>query len=115
VSDATRDALGEDLSRHPPLAWLDAVVLAGRSSGIDVYTPCGDATLAAISLALRGHLQAGDWPQALRLCAEWGQRAADQAPNMQRHADRLLARVQALAAAPHPPDTPFSARALDKS
>lgn len=118
VSEATRDALGDDLSRHPPLAWLDAVVLAGRSSGIDVYTPCGDAALAAISLALREHLHASDWPQAQRSCAEWRQRAAEHAPAMVVHADRLLARVQALAAAPHadePSNEPFSARALDKS
>ncbi len=102
VSEATRDALGDDLSRHPPLAWLDAVVLAGRSSGIDVFTPCGDAALAAISLALRAHLLAGDWPRAMRSCAEWRQRAADHAPGMLAHAERLLARVSTLAAAPHP-------------
>ncbi len=118
VSEATRHALGDDLSRHPPLAWLDAVVLAGRSSGIDVYTPCGDAALAAISLVLRDHLHASDWPQAQRSCAEWRQRATEHAPAMLIHADRLLARVLALAAAPHaaePSNEPFSARALDKS
>lgn len=118
VSDATRDALGDDLSRHPPLAWLDAVMLAGRSSGVDVYTPCGDSALAAISLALREQMHAGNWSQALNSCAQWRQRAADHAPAMQAHAERLLARVQMLAAAPHPADatnTRFSARALDKS
>ncbi len=118
LSSETLAALGADGSHHAPLAWLDTVVLSGRSSGIDVYTPCGDAALAAISLALRDHLHAGQWTQALQCCTDWKLRAADHAPGMQGHADRLLARVQALAAAPHDPDAPanhFGARALDKS
>ncbi len=117
LSEATRQAIGADPAQ-PPLAWLDAVVLAGRSSGIDVYTPCGDTGLAALSIALRDHLRAGRWAPALQCCDDWKQHAAVHAPAMQGHADRLRERVQALVAMRHgadAPDQPFSARALDKS
>ncbi|MEN9397582.1 MAG: hypothetical protein RLZ81_2112 [Pseudomonadota bacterium] len=117
LSESTREALGAD-PPPVPLAWLDAVVLAGRSSGIDVYTPCGDATLAAISLALRDHLRAGRWAQALQCCADWTTRATDHADTLQSQADRLRARIEALAAAQRSDgaaEATFSARALDKS
>lgn len=117
LSESTREALGADPSQAP-LAWLDAVVLAGRSSGIDVYTPCDDADLAAISLALRDHLRAGRWPQALQCCANWRERAAGHAPSLLGHAKRLQARAQVLAETPRGVDEPnarFHARALDKS
>jgi adenylate cyclase len=97
LSAATRSALPQDPSRPPPLAWLDAVVLAGRSSGIDVYTPCGDAALVAASLALREHVHAGRWGDALACCAEWRARAVHLAPLWAAQADRLQLQVQALA------------------
>ena len=94
------------------LLWLDAVVLAGRQAGIDVYTPCGDATLAAIRAALRDHLYAGEWAQALEVCAQGREHAQRHAPRWLAQADHWQARVQALADTAVP--TPFSARALDK-
>ena len=96
LSGAVRDALPADA----PLLWLDAVVLAGRHSGIDVYTPCGDAALIAIGAALRSHLLAGEWEQALRCCAQAGP-----------HAPRWRARVRALVDAGA---QGFSPLALDK-
>lgn len=117
LSESTRQALGADAS-HAPLAWLDAVVLAGRSSGIDVYTPCADARLADISMALRDHLRAGRWAQALQCCGDWDRCATDEADPLQAQADRLRLRTQALAAAPRregDAEPVFGARALDKS
>lgn len=112
LSQAVREALPlGDLWREQ-LLWLDAVVLAGRHTGIDVYTPCGDAALAAIGAALHGHLQAGEWAPALQCCTQWRAHAERHAPQWIAQADRLQARVQALAEAATP--TPFSARALDK-
>lgn len=102
LSAATRSALPQDPSRPPPLAWLDAVVLAGRSSGIDVYTPCGDAALVAASLALREHVHAGRWGDALACCAVWRARAVHLAPLWAAQADRLQLQVQALADARPP-------------
>jgi adenylate cyclase len=74
--------------------------------------------LAAISLALRDHLRAGRWAQALQCCADWTTRATDHADTLQSQADRLRARIEALAAAQRSDgaaEATFSARALDKS
>ena len=97
LSEATRSALPQEGNQALPLAWLDAVVLAGRSSGIDVYTPCDDAPLVATSLALQAHVHAGRWDEALACCAEWRHRAEHMAPLWVAQADRLQAQVQALA------------------
>ncbi|MCB1989355.1 MAG: hypothetical protein KDE69_13650, partial [Burkholderiaceae bacterium] len=102
------------------LAWLDFVVLAGRQAGIDVYTPCADAALAAISQALRDHVRAGRWSQALQRCADWRLRAANHAPSLQCQADRLEARIRALmlerpSSGVDVPNVRFGARALNKS
>ena len=112
LSQAVREALPLGDLRREQLLWLDAVVLAGRHTGIDVYTPCGDAALAAIGAALRSHLQAGEWALALQCCMQWRAHAERHAPQWIAQADRLQVRVQALAEAGTP--TPFSARALDK-
>ncbi|MBT9514487.1 MAG: adenylate/guanylate cyclase domain-containing protein [Acidovorax sp.] len=118
LSDATRAALPADDPQRTHLLWLDTVVLAGRSTGLDVYTLCDDAALVTTSLALHHHLQAGEWPLALRRCADWQAHAQCLAPQWVAHADLLYARVQAVAeAAAQTPDAPvgFRARALDKS
>lgn len=110
LSGATRDALPADSAESAHLLWLDAVVLAGRSAGIDVYTFCDDGAMVAISLALHGHLQAGAWALALQSCADWQAHARAQAPQWLAHAEQLHRRVQASGVS-----SPFSARALDKS
>ncbi|MFY3386045.1 CHASE2 domain-containing protein [Paracidovorax sp. MALMAid1276] len=118
LSQAVRDALPPDAPERAQLLWLDTVVLAGRSSGLAVYTPCDDAALVTTSLALHQHLLAGQWPLALARCADWQAHARQLAPQWQAHADNLHARVQALAeAAAQAPAEPvvFEARALDKS
>lgn len=122
VSGATRAALPADDPQRAHLLWLDTVVLAGRSTGLDVYTLCDDAALVTTSLALHHHLQAGEWALALRRCADWQAHAHFLAPQWVAHADLLHARVQAAAqaaanAAAQTPGAPagFSARALDKS
>jgi adenylate cyclase len=99
LSGATCNALPADSAERAHLLWLDAVVLAGRSAGIDVYTLCDDAALVATSLALHGHLQAGEWALALRCCVDWQARAHAHAlaPQLLAHADQLRSRVQALA------------------
>lgn len=131
LSEATRQALrqGEDAGEsaggasstevETPLAWLDGVVLAGRSAGLDVYTPCGDAPLAAISHALRDHLRVGGWAAARAACTAWEERATAHAPALAPQAVRLRERVEALAAGAWRADATGSAaayaRALDKS
>ncbi len=102
LSEATRSALPQNGAQALPLLWLDAVVLAGRSSGIDVYTPCEDAPLVATSLALQAHVRAGRWGEALACCAEWRERAVHLAPLWAAQADRLQAHVQGLADAQGP-------------
>ena len=117
LSGATRAALPAGVPEHAHLLWLDTVVLAGRSTGLDVYTPCDDATLVATSQALHHHLQAAEWAAALACCAQWRAHAQRHAPQWAPHADQLEARVLALAnAAAQAPATPpsFGARALDK-
>ena len=69
VSGATVDTL--DAQLQGTLLWLDCVLLAGRSSGLDVYTPCSDAALVAQGAALRAHIHAGRLQIALALCEEW--------------------------------------------
>ncbi|MFN4117244.1 CHASE2 domain-containing protein [Acidovorax sp.] len=118
LSEATRAALPPDAPERAHLLWLDTVVLAGRSTGLSVYTPCDDAALVTTSLALHQHLLAGDWRLALVRCADWQAHARLLAPQWEAHADQLYARVQALAeAAAQAPAAAvqFSARALDKS
>lgn len=110
LSAATRNALSADSAEHAHLLWLDAVVLAGRSAGIDVYTLCDDPAMVAISLTLHAHLQAGEWTQALQCCAAWQAHARSLAPQWLAHANQLHSRVQAPGVV-----SPFSARALDKS
>ena len=118
VSGATRNALLPS-QPSPGLLWLDAVVLSGRSSGIDVFTPCDDAPLVGISLALQDHAHAGRWPQALECCADWGRRSASHAPLLLGQAERLSARMAALANTVKTGDDVstdmFGARKLDKS
>ena len=116
VSGATQAALpaGDPLRAH--LLWLDTVVLAGRSSGLDVYTVCDDLTLVTTSLALHRHLQVGEWALALARCADWQDHARLQAPQWAAQADQLYARVRAVAdAAAQGVPAGFSARALEKS
>jgi adenylate cyclase len=123
-SGATYSALPADSAEQAHLLWLDAVVLAGRSAGIDVYTVCDDTALVAISLALHAHLQAGEWTPALQCCASWQAHARSMAPQWLVHATQLYCRVQAYANTVSNSDSaaqtpgmvpPFSARALDKS
>ncbi|WP_198673194.1 adenylate/guanylate cyclase domain-containing protein [Simplicispira lacusdiani] len=104
LSGATREALG---TGGGPLLWLDSVRLAGRSGGIDVYTPCDDAELARIAEALRGHALAGRQAQALEHCAAWRARAAQVAPRWLAHGARLEERLH--------DGAPLRPRALDKS
>jgi len=128
LSAATRDALPEGSAERARLLWVDAVLLAGRSTGIDVYTPCDDAVLVAISLSLQAHLRAGDWAEAQQCCLQWHAHAGQHAPQWLAHTVQLRDRVQArmygapakalTGAAPAseagaPPA--FGARALDKS
>ena len=119
LSEGTRSALGAS-PVSPSLAWLDSVVLAGRHAAMDVYTPCTDVVLANTTLALRGHVRAGRWAQALQCCADWRWRAADHAPVLQAQADHLAARIRALELAQvsfgvDASQNTFGARALDKS
>lgn len=93
VSGHTRGALPEHGPARARLLWLDRVVLAGRSTGIEVYTPCDDPALVAISLALQGHLTAGRSAEARQCCAEWRAHAAQHAPQWLPHADRLQHRA----------------------
>lgn len=104
LSGATRDALA---AGGPPLLWLDSVRLAGRSAGIDVYTPCEDAVLAGIADALRAHALAGRRAEALVCCAAWRERAALVAPHWLAQAAQLQERLREGA--------PLLPRALDKS
>ncbi len=124
LSGATRSALPADGAERAHLLWLDAVVLAGRSAGIDVYTLCDDAALVATSLTLHDHLQAGAWALALQCCSDWQAHARLRAPQWAVHAEQLRSRVQALAdtvtdsdttVQPFGPASSFHARALDKS
>ncbi|MBV7543596.1 adenylate/guanylate cyclase domain-containing protein [Acidovorax sp. sic0104] len=117
LSAAMRDALPAGGNALAHLLWVDAVVLAGRSAGIDVYTPCDDAVLVEISLALRGHLHAGDWAQALQCCVQWHAHAGQHAPQWLAHTVQLRDRVQARMNEPPSAQVPtvFGARALDKS
>ena len=128
LSGASRNALPADGAERAHLLWLDTVVLAGRTAGIDVYTLSDDAAMVATSLALHVHLQAGAWAQALQCCADWQAHARAQAPLWLAHAEQLRGRVQVLAdasvnaaaATDIAAQTPgvaslFSARALDKS
>ena len=69
LSAATVHALEVQLQGR--LLWLDCVLLAGRSSGLDVYTPCGDAALVAQGAALCEHVRAGRLKPALDLCEHW--------------------------------------------
>ncbi len=120
VSEATQNALPAHSPESEHLLWLDAVVLAGRTTGIDVYTVCDDLALVQISQALHGHLTAGAWGLALQFCAAWQAHARLQAPQWLAHIEQLHSRVQALAndeAASRESGTmtTFDARALDKS
>ena len=120
LSEATRNALPAHSPESEHLLWLDAVVLAGRTTGIDVYTVCDDVALAQISQALHCHLKAGAWGLALQSCAAWQAHARLQAPQWLAHIEQLHSRVQALAndeAASRESGgmTTFDARALDKS
>ena len=117
LSDATRFALSANCPQQAHLLWLDTVVLAGRSAGLDVYTLCDDMALVATSLALHRQLQACEWALALESCADWQAHARLVAPQWLAHADLLFFRVQALVqAAAQTPPAPlcFHARALEK-
>lgn len=76
-----------------PLLWLDSVRLAGRSTGIDVYTPCDDAALADIAQGLRQALQSGQWGQALECCAAWHAHCGQGATLWQAQAERWKQRL----------------------
>ena len=116
VSESTRDMLPADSPRRTHLLWLDAVVLAGRSAEIDVYTPCETPALVSTSLALRDQVRAGRWDGALESCDAWRVLAARHAPQWLTHADRLQTRVRASAALPAPVATaPSGAHTRDKS
>ena len=95
LSAATRGALPDGSTALAHLLWVDTVVLAGRSAGIDVYTPCEDAVLVEISLALHAHLHAGDWARALHCCVQWHAHAEQHAPQWLAHTVQLRERVQA--------------------
>ena len=117
LSEATRFALSADCPQQAHLLWLDTVVLAGRSAGLDVYTLCDDTALVATSLALHRQLQACEWALALESCAAWQAHARLVAPQWLAHANLLFFRVQALVqAAAQTPRVPlcFHARALEK-
>lgn len=121
LSAATCTALPAASKARTQLLWLDTVVLAGRSIGIDVYTLCDDPALVALGSALQAHLQAGEWALALQRSADWQAHAQQLAPHWCAHADQLHARVKGLAGAAvvstpcAPAPLAFSARALDKS
>jgi len=67
LSAALRDALPSGAG----LLWLGSVVLAGRSTGLDVFTPCTQAQAVRTGDALRACVARADWPGALRHWAEW--------------------------------------------
>ena len=116
LSAATRAALPPDSAVLRHLLWLDTVVLAGRSAGIDVYTPCDDAALAEISLALHRQVLAGDGAGALECCAQWQAQAKQHAPQWVAHAVQWRERVEmGMQDLPTPPSWRAEARALDKS
>ncbi len=120
LSSATLSALPANSSENARMLWLDVVVLAGRSTGLDVYTVCDDAVMVAISHALHGHVQTGAWGMALQCCAAWKAHAHTLAPHWVAHVEQLQYRVQAhvhaesaaqaMDALPH-----FGARSLEKS
>ena len=117
LSGATRAALSPQGRAAGQLLWLDTVVLAGRSSGLEVYTVSPDEVLVSISQAVLGHVQAGEWASAQLRITDWKAHAALWAPQWATHADFLSDRVQqATDAAALQPDTPvvFRARHLDK-
>ena len=113
LSGATRDAMVQ-AGQAPALLWLDCVLLAGRSNGIDVYTPCTDAVLADISQALRGHARLGEWAEALACCGTWCERAAREAPQWLEHAEQMRKRLESMALECAPGE-PLRPRALDKT
>ena len=106
VSTTTVDAL--DAKAQGTLLWLDCVLLAGRSTGLDVYTPCSDAALVAQGAALRAHIHAGRLQSALALCDEWlaknGEMPLHAAAAMAL-AERLRAAVKTLPKGPAPTAT----------
>lgn len=95
LSAATVDAVARAGTVGSAPLWLGSVVLAGRSTGIDVYTPCADQTLTALGEALRHHVDAGHLHDALKLCTAWSEHAAQHAPRWVAHADGLAERIQA--------------------
>lgn len=90
LSDSTVQALPAGAVQGGMPLWLDCVQLAGRSSGIDVYTVCADEALPAIGEALRSDVHAGRLRAALEGCKVWRSHA-------EQHAPRWLANVDVLA------------------
>ena len=113
LSGATRDAVVQ-AGAVPALLWIDCVVLSGRSSGVDVYTPCADAVLAELAQDLRRHARMGEWAEALACCAAWRERAEREAPQWLEHAQRMQERLERMARECAPGE-PLRPRALDKT
>lgn len=95
LSKATVQAMPAGAAQAGPLLWLDCVQLAGRSTGVEVYTLCDDAALCALGAALQGHVQAGRLHDALALCQAWRAHAERHAPRWAAHADALAERLRA--------------------
>ncbi|HNI76418.1 MAG TPA: adenylate/guanylate cyclase domain-containing protein [Giesbergeria sp.] len=93
LSGALRDA-ARAAGWTQPLLWLDTVRLAGRSAGIDVYTPCDDAALADIAQGLRQAVQSGQWAQAQECCAAWRAHGGQGAAPWRAQAERWKHRLQ---------------------
>ncbi|MGP1629049.1 MAG: CHASE2 domain-containing protein [Giesbergeria sp.] len=96
LSEATVQAVPVGAWQGSMPLWLDCVMLAGRSSGIDVYTLCDDTALPALGEALRRHIHAGRLRDALEVCKVWRSHAAQCAPLWAASAEVLSERLQAV-------------------
>ena len=102
----------------PDLFWLDQVVLAGRSHGIDVYTVCQSnghakhAEIIRLSHALQQSIAQADWSAALAYCWQLPAQYPGLPEQWAQHRRQLGARLKYL----HENQSPAEdfARALDK-
>lgn len=95
LSEATVEAMGVSPVLGDRPLWLDCVQLAGRSSGINVYTLCADDVLPELGNALRGHIHAGHLREALEVCKVWCSHAEQYAPRWLGNAEALAERLRA--------------------
>lgn len=90
LSEATRAQLGDWAART---LWLDRLVLSGRTSGLDVYTPCDEPARVGWADRLREALLERRWDDARALCDQ----APSDHPAWQAQTARMRERVETLA------------------